>query len=115
MKNKIKSLMKKAKVVVMTVWLQMMVPTMVFATEPVIVSGTKNLISDVTGFAMGMVIGITVLTELIIGIMWLIASEEEKPKHKKRFVNTIVIGVVLLTISGTIHWVMEYYKPQPTA
>lgn len=111
MKNKIKKLMTKTKVVITTVWLQMMVPVMVLADEPALVSGTKKLISDVTGYAMGMIVGITVLAALIIGIMWLIASEEEKPKHKKRFITTIVIGVVLLTISGTINWVMGYYQP----
>ena len=81
----------------------------VYAGEPTLVTGTQKLISQATLYLAGFVAGITGLIALVNGIKMQTAEEEEKPKYKKALKNTIIIGVVIATISGTISWIFSFY------
>lgn len=111
MKNKIKKWMKKAKAVVMTIWLQMMVPTIVLATEtePVLVSGTRKLLAAGTAILTTFIIGVLVFNAYKVGMKWMNAAPEEKPKYQKEFITLIGIGVVVLTAGSTITWIVGFY------
>ena len=113
MKNKLKSLMTKSKVVVMTMWLQMMVPTMVLASqgEPLIVSGTRLLIAALIEIAVLSVAGVMTFNAYKIGLLWMSASAEEKPKYKKEAIQLIAGGVLTFTAGSSIAWVIGFYNP----
>lgn len=77
--------------------------------QPAIVSGTMSLISAVTAIVAAGVAAVTVVVAMINGLRMQIAEEEEKPKYKKAMKNTIIIGIVIATISGTVSWIFHFY------
>ena len=77
--------------------------------QPVIVSGTMSLISAVTAIVAAGVAAVTVVVAMVNGLRMQTAEEEEKPKYKKAMKNTIVIGIVIATISGTVSWIFHFY------
>ena len=81
----------------------------VFAGQPQIVTGTLNLVSAVTLILAGCVAAVTIVFVLINGFKMQTCEEEEKIKYKKQIKNVIIIGVFLVTISGTIGWIFSFY------
>ncbi len=79
------------------------------AGQPVIVSGTMSLISAVTAIVAAGVAGVTVVVAMINGLRMQTAEEEEKPKYKKAMKSTIIIGILIATISGTVSWIFHFY------
>ena len=77
--------------------------------QPAIVTGTMSLISAVTAIVAAGVAAVTVAIAMINGLKMQTAEEEEKPKYKKAMKNTIIIGIVIATISGTVSWIFHFY------
>lgn len=105
----------KVKLFVMTQLAMLFVRIPVYAKtadvgEPVIVSGTKLLIAALIGIATGLVTSFITLSALKTGSLWINASPEEKPKHQKELITTIIAGVITLTIGSTITYIIGFYK-----
>lgn len=77
--------------------------------QPAIVTGTMSLVSAATAIVAAGVAAVTVLVAMINGVRMQTAEEEEKPKYKKAMKNTIIIGIVIATISGTVSWIFHFY------
>lgn len=77
--------------------------------QPAIVSGTMSLISAGTAILTAAVAGVTVFIAMKNGFKMQTAEEEEKPKYKKAMFSTLIIGVVIATISGTVSWIFHFY------
>lgn len=82
----------------------------VFASEPPLVTGTRKLIADATKILTGFGAGVTIIVSLIFLFRQQTCSEEERPKYKKAAVSTIVIGVIIVTISGVVTFIFSYYS-----
>ena len=77
--------------------------------EPAIVSGTRALISAGTAIFTALVAGVTVVIAMKNGFKMQTAEEEERPKYKKAMLNTLIIGTVIATMSGTVAWIFHFY------
>lgn len=109
MKKIMKTIGKKMKYMSAFICLFLMMGSSAFAAEPIFISGTKKLVNDLTKYLMGIVAIVTVLYLIITGYQWYMATEEEKPKFKKKAFWTIVVGVGILIASGVVSWVFGYY------
>lgn len=74
-----------------------------------LVTGTKNLLGDVSAVFTGLVAIVTGALSIKNVVTWQTAADEEKPKHKKTFTQTLGLGVLGTTISGIITAVLSYY------
>lgn len=85
--------------------------TMVYAAtaEPPIISGTKKLIAALIGFVTALATGFLTFQAGKTGMLWMNASPEEKPKHQKDLIGTIIAGIVTLTIGSTITYIVGFY------
>lgn len=109
MKGKTIKIKQKLKYILASAYMFALMGMNVFAEEPVFISGTKKLVSDLTKYLMGMVAAVTVIYLIITGYQWNMATEEEKPKFKKKAFWTLIVGVGILVASGVVSWVFGYY------
>ena len=84
-------------------------PVYASAGEPGIVSGTRQLLAAGTGLLTGLVAAVGIWKASAVGIQWINASPEERPKFQKELVTVIIAVVVTLTIGGTITWIVGFY------
>lgn len=77
--------------------------------EPALVSGTRKLIAAGTGILTGIVAAVCIWKASTVGIQWINASAEEKPKFQKELITVIIAGVVTLTIGSTVTWIVGFY------
>ena len=112
MKRKLAKLYAKVKPVLLAISMYLIMPMQVWATttEPKIVTGTRTLLAVVIGIITGFIVSLITISALKVGAKWTSASPEEKPKYQKELFNTIVAGVVTLTIGGTITWIVGFYQ-----
>lgn len=95
---------------VMTSLMVLMIGTVVFAGEPTIVKGTKNLFKDATGYVVAAGVIITTFMAAFNAIKYITADKEEKPGIKKHIINIVIGGILVTTMSGTITWILGYYS-----
>ena len=104
---------KKRKGIVRFCWMLCMMMSVgmpVFAAgEPALVSGTRSLLAAGTAIITGLVAAIGIWKASVVGIKWINASAEERPKYQKELVLVIVAVIVTLTIGGTITWIVGFY------
>lgn len=105
-----KKLKEKIKYLLTSISMFMLMGMHVFASEPVFVSGTKKLVADATKYGLALVAAVTTILLIISMYQWNIASEEEKPKFKKKSITTVAVGVGILISGGIITWVFSYYQ-----
>jgi len=74
-----------------------------------IVTGTKNLLGDASAVFTGLVAILTGVLSIKNVVTWQSAADEEKPKHKKIFTQTLGLGILGTTISGIVTAVLSYY------
>lgn len=111
MKNKVKNMILKWKTVLLAASLYLALPIQVYAAaEPKIVTGTRTLIAVAIGILTGIVVSFIIFNGLKVGLKWINASAEERPKFQKELVNVIIAGVVTLTIGGTVTWIVGFYQ-----
>ena len=83
--KKLEEQIKKISALAGMVLLEGMMRLSVYAAEPQFVTGTKNLVADMTKYLLGAVAAVTGALLIKNGYQWNMAGEEEKPKHKKTF------------------------------
>ena len=105
-----KKRIKKIQMAVIATGLYAALPTLVYASEPKIVTGTRSLLASVIGILTGLVVAFITFNGLKVGTQWVNASAEERPKYQKELINVIIAGVVTLTIGGTITWIVGFYQ-----
>jgi len=74
-----------------------------------LVTGTKKLLTDGAAVFTGLVALVTTLISIKNVVTWQTAADEEKPKHKKAFTQTLGLGVLGTCISGVVTAVLAYY------
>lgn len=74
-----------------------------------LVTGTKNLLRDVAAVLTGLVALATAAISIKNVVTWQVAADEEKPKHKKTFTQTLGLGILGTCIGGVITAVLSYY------
>jgi hypothetical protein len=74
-----------------------------------LVTGTKNLLRDVAAVLTGLVALLTAAVTIKNVVTWLLAADEEKPKHKKSFTQGLGLGILGVCIGGVITAVLAYY------
>jgi len=111
MKNRIKSIMKKA--FLLGTMIQGLFTTLSVNAgalgDSKLVSGTKNLISDGTTVLIGLEAAVVVFLFIKNLVQFKTGEEEEKPKHKKNAKNVLILGVLVITASGTIGVLFSYF------
>ncbi len=107
--KKLEEQIKKISALAGMVLLEGMMRLSVYAAEPQFVTGTKNLVADMTKYLLGAVAAVTGALLIKNGYQWNMAGEEEKPKHKKTFVSTLFIGVAILISGSLVTWIFSYY------
>lgn len=80
------------------------------ASKPKFITGTEQMVSDLTGWLMGLAAAITGVLLIKTGYQWNIAIEEEKAKHKKNFFTILVVGVAIILAVPIVNWVFGYYQ-----
>lgn len=109
MKKRIREMRKKVRVFLGTFVTALAVSCPVYAGEPVIVSGTKNLLAWATGIITAFVAGYMTYCASKPIIKYMDASPEEKPKFKKEAKDIIIAGVVVATLGSTITFILAKY------
>lgn len=74
-----------------------------------LVQGTKNLIADGTVVLVSLeaaVVGFLFIKELV---QYKTGEEDEKPRHKKAAKTVIIIGIIVVTATGTIGALFSYF------
>ncbi|MDW2797990.1 hypothetical protein RZO55_10425 [Clostridium boliviensis] len=74
-----------------------------------LVTGTKNLLRDVAAVLTGLVALATAAISIKNVVTWQTAADEEKPKHKKAFTQTLELGILGTCIGGVITAILSYY------
>lgn len=88
----------------------LMYGTIVYASEPKIITGTKKLLKDAGTWMTGLAAAATIAVALFHGFKWQAAGKEEKSVEAKAVKNTIVIGVLITSLSGIVTLVFSYYS-----
>lgn len=110
--TKFKELKSKVYFFGMNLIMLLMIECPVYAGEmgePAIVSGTRKLAAAATGFLTGLVVVVGVVKASTVGMKWINASAEEKPKYQKELIQVIIAIVVTLTIGSTITYIVGFY------
>lgn len=114
--KKIKKFSKEMKkkivtaMILMNVFIMQAMPVYADTAEPKLVSGTKNLLTDVGTYLTALIGGATVAIALWRGFQWQAAEDTEKTKYGKMVKNTLIIGIILTCLSGLVTWIFGYYK-----
>lgn len=87
----------------------MLVSTSAYASEPVIVSGTRSLIAWATGISTGFVSAVTIFRGSVAIYKYIHAQPEEKPKYKKEAKEIVIAAVVIATLGSTITFILAKY------
>ena len=113
MKNRLKKLVTKGKVMIMAAWLYMIMPLQLWANEtigdPKIVSGTKALINDVQGILLGVAVAVATILELWNGFKYMTASEDQKPQYIKNAKTILIAVILILTGVELLLWIVGHY------
>lgn len=107
--KKLKRILEKTSYLLLTAYFLGVTQMCVYAAEPKFVSGTKNLVTDLTKYALGLVATVTGLILIKTGYQWNMAADEEKPKYKKNFFVTLFVGVGIVIAGSLVTWVFSYY------
>lgn len=78
--------------------------------EEKIFTGTKKLLTDLTGALVGLetvICGGLIVKEFIVMQQ---ADEQEKPRHKKSIKSILISGVIVMCVTGLIDVIFAYYK-----
>ena len=76
----------------------------------VIVTGTKNLIADVSSWLTGIAITVTAVVCVALFIARGLSDEQDKKMWDKRIKTTIVSGILAITITSLIGVIAGYFK-----
>lgn len=109
MKKKMREMKKKVKIFLGTFVTVLAFSCPVYAGEPVIVTGTKNLLAWATGIITAFVAGYMTYCASKPIIAYMDASPEEKPKFKKEAKDIIKAGIVLVTLGSSITFILAKY------
>lgn len=74
-----------------------------------LVSGTKKLLNDLTPILVAIGVLITGVLAAVRVIQWNNADEQEKPRAKKEIISTVLGGILITTIVGTLTAILGYY------
>lgn len=108
----LKGLRNKIRFFYMNLLMLLMLSCPVYAStvgEPVLVSGTRKLLAVITGVLTGLVATVGIVKASTVGMKWINASPDEKPKHQKELVQVIIAIIVTLTIGSTITYIVGFY------
>lgn len=76
----------------------------------VIVTGTKNLIADVSSWLTGIAITVTAVVCVGLFIARGLSDDQDKKMWDKRIKTTIVSGILAITITSLIGVIAGYFK-----
>lgn len=109
---RLKEISKRVKFFYMNLSMMLMISYPVYASagEPDLINGTRKLVAAGTALVTGLVAAVSIWKAATVGIQWINASAEEKPKFQKELIQVIIATVVTLTIGGTITWIIGFYN-----
>lgn len=73
-------------------------------------TGTTKLINDASTAALGIEAAVVALLEIIEGIKYQMADDQEKPRHVKSMKSTLFIGILIMCVTGLVKVVFGYYN-----
>ena len=88
----------------------LMIGITVFAGEPAIVKGTKNLMKAATKYVIIIGVSATSLFAGYHGVKYIMADKEEKPGIRKNILQILIGGAVVTTITSTVTWFLGFYS-----
>ena len=74
-----------------------------------LVEGTKKILNDLTPIVVAIGVLLTGVLAAVRVIQWNNADEQEKPRAKKQIISTVLGGILITTIVGTITAILGYY------
>lgn len=74
-----------------------------------LVSGTKNLLNDVTLILCGIEAAVVAVCEIVEGLKWKLGPEEKKPSHIQNMKSILGVGVFCICVTGIVPAVFSYY------
>lgn len=74
------------------------------------VTGLKNLISDASTVLLVVEGTLIVALEIMEGIKYQSAPDEEKPKHKKAMKSILGVGILIVSFTALIPIILGYFK-----
>lgn len=110
--TRLKELRNKSRFFCMNLIMLLMISCPVYAStvgEPVLVSGSRKLLAVITGVLTGFVATVGIVKASTVGMKWINASPDEKPKYQKELVQVIIAIIVTLTIGSTITYIVGFY------
>lgn len=77
--------------------------------QTVLVTGTKTLLTAITGILTVLALSITIAISVINGIAWQNSDEHDKAAKKRKFILDIGIGIVIICVGGLITAIFSIY------
>lgn len=77
--------------------------------DTTLVSGTEALLKDGRNVLIGFVAIVAGVVELIIGLQYMQADEQEQPKYRKRAKTTIIVAICCVCATAIIEAILSYY------